>query len=92
MDKRLTIHSLSLLSVEDDPLGEKLQVAWEIGPMVEVIEKVALPEPTGSDPPNCLDASLHAVRWGTASPADMRNIRSPSARTPTWRSTKSTLR
>ena len=64
-------------SVEDDALGEELQVVWEIEPGAEVIEKVALPEPTGFDPPDRLDAFLDAVRWGAASTADVRNIQSP---------------
>ena len=70
-------HLVSLLSVEDDALGEELQVVWEIEPGAEVIEKVALPEPTGFDPPDRLDAFLDAVRWGAASTADVRNIQSP---------------
>jgi hypothetical protein len=57
-------HLVSLLSVEDDALGEELQVIWEIEPGAKVIEKVALPEPTGFDPPARLDAFLDAVRWG----------------------------
>ena len=70
-------HLISLLSVEDDALGEELQVVWEIEPGAQVIEKVALPEPTGFDPPERLDAFLDAVRWGAASTADVRNIQSP---------------
>ena len=70
-------HLVSLLSVEDDALGEELQVVWEIEPGATVIEKVALPEPTGFDPPDRLDAFLDAVRWGAASTADVRNIQSP---------------
>ena len=70
-------HLVSLLSVEDDALGEELQVVWEIEPGAEVIEKVSLPEPTGFDPPDRLDAFLDAVRWGAASTADLKNIQSP---------------
>ena len=70
-------HLVSLLSVEDDGLGEELQVIWEIEPGAKVIEKVALPEPTGFDPPDRLDAFLDAVRWGAASTADVKNIQSP---------------
>ncbi len=70
-------HLVSLLSIEDDALGEELQVVWEIEPGVQVIEKVALPEPTGFDSPDRLDAFLDAVRWGAASTADLRNIQAP---------------
>ena len=70
-------HLVSLLSVEDDALGEELQVIWEIEPGAKVIEKVALPEPTGFDVPARLDAFLDAVRWGAASTADLKNIQAP---------------
>ena len=68
---------LTLSSVEDDGLGEELQVVWEIEPGARVVEKVALPEPTGFDAPEKLDAFLDAVRWGAASTADVKNIQSP---------------
>jgi len=72
-----TQNLLTLSSVEDDGLGEELQVVWEIEPGARVIEKVALPEPTGFDAPDKLDAFLDAVRWGAASTADLKNIQSP---------------
>jgi hypothetical protein len=68
---------LTLSSVEDDGLGEELQVVWEIEPGARVIEKVALPTPTDFDSPDKLDAFLDAVRWGAASTADLKNIQSP---------------
>ena len=68
---------LTLSSVEDDGLGEELQVVWEIEPGAKVVEKVALPEPTDFDAPEKLDAFLDAVRWGAASTADLKNIQSP---------------
>ena len=43
---------LMLSLVEDDGLGEELQVVWEIEPGARVIEKIALPEPTGFDAPD----------------------------------------
>jgi len=68
---------LTLSSVEDDGLGEELQVVWEIEPGAKIIERVALPEPTGFDSPDKLDAFLDAVRWGASSSADIKNIQSP---------------
>lgn len=68
---------LTLSSVEDDGLGEEVQVVWEIEPGAKLIERVALPEPTGFDSPDKLDAFLDAVRWGAASTADHKNIQSP---------------
>src|SRR4051812_45774387 len=66
-------HLISLSSVEDDALGEELQVVWEIEPGARLIDKVALPEPTGFDAPERLDAFLDAVRWGASSSADVRS-------------------
>ena len=68
---------ITLSSVEDDGLGEELQVVWEIEPGARVIEKVALPDPTTFDAPAKLDAFLDAVRWGAASTTDLKNIQSP---------------
>ena len=68
---------ISLSSIEDDGLGEELQVIWEIEPGAKVVEKVALPDPGGFDAPENLDAFLDAVRWGAASTADLKNIQSP---------------
>ena len=70
-------HLLTLSSVEDDGLGEEVQIVWEIEPGAKVVEKVALPEPSGFDAPEKLDAFLDAVRWGAASTADVKNIQSP---------------
>ena len=54
-----------------------MQVIWEIEPGAQVIEKVALPKPTGFDDPKELDAFLDAVRWGAASSADVKSVQSP---------------
>lgn len=70
-------HLVGLVSVEDDGLGEELQVIWEIEPSARGLEKVALPEPTGFDEPRCLDAFLDAVRWGAASTADVKALQAP---------------
>jgi phosphatidylserine/phosphatidylglycerophosphate/cardiolipin synthase-like enzyme len=69
--------TLVSLSVEDDGLGEEIQVVWELEPGARLIEKVALPDPTGFDPPDRLDAFLDAVRWGAPSSADVRTIQAP---------------
>src|SRR5688572_30530225 len=70
-------HLLTLSSIEDDGLGEELNVIWELEPGARVVEKVALPDPTGFDPPDQLNAFLDAVRWGASSSADVRNIQAP---------------
>src|SRR3954466_8434564 len=68
---------VSLASIEDDGLGEEIQVVWELEPGTRINDDVALPEPTGFDPPDQLDAFLDAVRWGASSSADVRTIQSP---------------
>jgi superfamily II DNA or RNA helicase len=70
-------HLVSLSSVEDDGLGEELQVIWELEPGAVVYEKMELPKPTDFDSPARLDAFLDAVRWGAASTADIRTLQSP---------------
>jgi hypothetical protein len=44
-------HLLSLASVEDDALGEELQVIWELEPGARVYDAMALPAPAGFDEP-----------------------------------------
>ena len=70
-------HLVTLTSVEDDGLGEELQVLWEIEVGTHVTEKAALPAPTSFDDPRRLDAFLDAVRWGAASTADVRALLAP---------------
>ncbi|MEN9934153.1 MAG: hypothetical protein RLZZ387_732, partial [Chloroflexota bacterium] len=70
-------HLVSLTSVEDDALGEELQVIWELEPGAHVYDRRALPAPAGFDPPTRLDAFLNAVRWGAASSADVRALQAP---------------
>ena len=68
---------VSLASVEDDGLGEEIQVIWELEPGTRINDDVALPQPTGFDLPDQLNAFHDAVRWGASSSADVRNIQSP---------------
>ncbi len=70
-------HLVTLASVEDDALGEELQVIWELEPGARVYDQRALPAPTGFDAPGRLDAFLNAVRWGAASSADVRALQAP---------------
>jgi hypothetical protein len=43
---RATSHLLKLSSVEDDGLGEELEVVWELEPGTFIHQKSTLPEPT----------------------------------------------
>lgn len=68
---------VSLSSVEDDALGEELQVIWELEPGVVILERASMPELTGFDDPARLDAFLNAVRWGAISQADTSTLQAP---------------
>jgi SNF2 family DNA or RNA helicase len=70
-------HLVTLSSVEDDALGEELQVIWEIEPGATAIDKTPLPRPIGFDMPQRLDTFLNAVKWGAASSADIKAIQAP---------------
>lgn len=70
-------HLLSLSSVEDDALGEEIQVIWEIEPGARVIERGDLPQPDGFDDPARFDAFVDAVRWGAIASADVRSLQAP---------------
>src|SRR5712671_2513604 len=74
---KVTSHLIKLSSVEDDGLGEELEVLWELEPGTSVHEKSTLPEPKTFDDPNRLQAFLDAVRWGAISQSDDRTLHSP---------------
>lgn len=68
---------IKLSSVEDDGLGEELQVIWDLEPGTAVHEKSTLPDPDAFDHPKRLQAFLDAVRWGAVSQADDKALQSP---------------
>lgn len=70
-------HLVTISCIEDDALGEELQVIWELEVGAFVYEKMDLPFPSDFDTPERLAAFLDAVHWGAASSADVRNIQSP---------------
>ncbi len=70
-------HLIKLSSVEDDGLGDELQVIWELEPGTSVHEKPRLPAPDSFDEPKRLQAFLDAVRWGAVSQADDKALQSP---------------
>lgn len=68
---------INLSSIDEDGLGEELEVIWEIEPGAHIIEKSGLPEITGFDDAHKLDAFLDAVRWGAATNADRGFLQAP---------------
>lgn len=76
-ERKTSQHLVTLSSVEDEALGEAVQVIWELEPGAQVYQKSELPPPTAFDDPVRLEAFLDAVRWGASSSADIRNVQSP---------------
>ena len=68
---------ITLSSIDEDALGEELEVVWEIEPGAHVIEKAGLPTIDGQDDSDQLRAFLDAVRWGAATNADRSFLQAP---------------
>jgi superfamily II DNA or RNA helicase len=76
-DSQTRQHLVHLSSVEDEGLGEELEVVWELEVGAICREKAALPALHNFDPPKVFDAFLDAVRWGSVSSADDKALQAP---------------
>lgn len=73
-------HVVSLQSLDEDRLGEELNVVWELEVGHTVAPDQGLPEsitPEGFDDPNRLAAFVDAVRWGAVTSADAGAFQAP---------------
>lgn len=70
-------HLVTLGSLDEDSLGESLQILWELEPGARILERAGLPKITGWDPAERLEAFLDSVRWGAATNADRSFLQSP---------------
>lgn len=70
-------NAVVLSSIDEDGLGEELNVIWEIEPGAKIIERAGLPSITGQDESDTLEAFLDAVRWGAATNADRGFLQAP---------------
>lgn len=77
IDSQTKQHLVRLSSVEDEGLGEELNVVWELELGAICLEKAQLPKLEGFDPPKYFDAFLDAVRWGSVSSADDKALQAP---------------
>ena len=77
LDRSAQQHLLTLTSVDDEGLGEELQVIWELEPGAQIDDQSGLPRPDAFDPPHRLDAFLNAVRWGAIATANDRTLQAP---------------
>jgi len=64
-------------SINEDGLGEELEVIWEIEPGAQIIERAGLPSFTGQEDSDTLETFLDAVRWGAATNADRGFLQAP---------------
>ena len=70
-------HIVTLSSLDEDALGEELQVVWQIEPGAQVLEKAGMPRITGIDSEDKAEAFLDAVRWGAVTNADRSFLQAP---------------
>ena len=70
-------HFVTVSSIDEDALGEELQVIWELEPGARVLEKAGLPKVGEFDEPGRVEAFLDAVRWGAATNADVQALQAP---------------
>jgi len=70
-------HLVTLSSLDEDALGEELQVIWQIEPGARVLERASLPSITGFDDTETLETFLDAVRWGAVTNADRSFLQAP---------------
>jgi len=68
---------VTLSSIDEDSLGEQIEVIWEIEPGAHIIERAGLPSISGRDETHTLEAFLDAVRWGAATNADRGFLQAP---------------
>ncbi len=68
---------VELIGVEDDALGDEFEVVWDIEPGARILDRSSLPEATGFDTPEQLEALLDSVRWRTVATADRNAVQSP---------------
>src|SRR5690606_1299854 len=68
---------VKLASIDEDALGEEIEVLWELEPGAHVIERAGLPTLSALDDPSKLEAFLDAVRWGAATNADRGDLQAP---------------
>lgn len=75
--KKESEHLVTLSSLDEDALGEELQVIWQIEPGAQILEKAGMPRITGIDSEEKSEAFLDAVRWGAVTNADRSFLQAP---------------
>lgn len=76
-DDRETISRVSLECVDDDAIGERLDVLWERELHTEVFDTSRLPAPDNWDTAGRFDAFRHAINWSTSSMVEAPELQAP---------------
>lgn len=63
-------HFVGLSSLDEDSMGEEIQVIWQMEAGAQILEKAGLPLITEWGGDKRLEAFLDAVRWGDVTKAD----------------------
>ncbi|MFW6097418.1 MAG: DISARM system SNF2-like helicase DrmD [Chloroflexota bacterium] len=74
---RPAVHRVTLECLDDDRLGERLDVIWEREVGTEVYQEMGLPAPERWDPAGRFQAFLHAIDWSTPSVLTGNAIQAP---------------
>ena len=73
-------HAVTLQSLDEDRLGEELQVVWELEQGRSLRPELGLPgsiDPQLFDAPSRLAAFIDALRWGAITSADSQVVQAP---------------
>ncbi|WP_456598661.1 DISARM system SNF2-like helicase DrmD [Blastococcus sp. SYSU DS0616] len=73
-------HAVTLQSLEEDRLGQELQVVWELEQGRSLRPELGLPttiDPARFDDPSRLAAFIDALRWGAITSADSQVVQAP---------------
>jgi ERCC4-related helicase len=71
------MHRVRLEGVDDDALGEALEVIWEHEVHPSVHDALGVPRPDAWDPLRIFDAFIHATRWTLTSVLDGLPLQAP---------------
>ena len=72
-----TSHRVTLESVDEDDMGETMDVIWELETNASINEAISLPRPEKWDSLRRFDAFIHAIKWSTSSAIEGQEFSSP---------------
>jgi superfamily II DNA or RNA helicase len=70
-------HRITLESVDEDDMGETMDVIWELEPNTIIREAISLPKPENWDSLCRFQAFIYAMRWSTSSSIERHIFSSP---------------